>query len=685
MKLLASLLGCAVADYACCPYDDFGVVNPHCPLTEKTPWAMQNANANSDPEGVSDHICKAWEANIDATMEGNEDGDNWGGCGFQRHFPWAMTHAINGGSTPAAPATLEHCRMGVFDCTAGVGNPMVNKYMALKAGSIAFPLSTGGFSAQHTNDVFGQVTLGGVCKLWIPVLLNSIDSVSIAGVHMNGGGTAGDPGHLAVFDGAEVCEAANCVGNTVAGTAFCFSVVNVAEFMENNMPGSAFRVMNANVAGKDIGGGDPIRLEGNTFEGEFPVDFGSSIEPANEAGGGGTIVDAGASFDVVVHFKSAWCIRHWTLVDMQTDPDWGSQDVNGDDYPLMDDGNSNPQHAHTDVADKRFDGQVGICGCCDGLGTTRHDAASHLANDPSADTCTPCTTGGCVELNTYGAGVVDMKWPNAGAWAAYHSFITCSDNEFMIYNGATGITGGNIDVNDNARIVVHSMFYNDVRHDYSNAHEGTGTVVIRGNFRQAGSKMTNCGPGVIDTADNMRCTWNWNFMLNAGKDEEEWFNRDSPQSFAVWKDGAAVSRNDEADTHAATGGMISDIVETHTFVADFQAWDTDLGSGSTGNTHSMSIDASKYFSDPNAAMVVNADKHEFTFTMHCLESSLDGNGAIILGGNIGDDNTQNVRDIFPDCYMGDEIHFSYTIAGGASGDLDHRISAWFSSVTATSF
>merc|ERR1712080_316099 len=105
MKLLASLLGCAAADYACCPYDDFGVVNPGCPLTEKTPWAMTSSNANPDPQGVANHICKAWEANIDATMEGNEDGDNWGGCGFQRHFPWGIDDAKVGDGTPNDPTT----------------------------------------------------------------------------------------------------------------------------------------------------------------------------------------------------------------------------------------------------------------------------------------------------------------------------------------------------------------------------------------------------------------------------------------------------------------------------------------------------------------------------------------------------------------------------------------------------
>merc|ERR1712159_577323 len=107
------------------------------------------------------------------------------------------------------------------------------------------------------------------------------------------------------------------------------------------------------------------------------------------------------------------------------------------DYPLKDDGNGNPQHAHTDVADKRFDGSVGLCGCCDNSGV-RHDDPSNT--QITAGECTKCAGQGCTEFNTYGPGVTGgMKWPNAGAWAAYHSFITCADSNFMIYDVASAL------------------------------------------------------------------------------------------------------------------------------------------------------------------------------------------------------------------------------------------------------
>lgn len=673
MKLLASLLGCAAADYACCPYDDFGVVNPGCPLSEKTPWAMQNGNANADAGGVSDHSCKAWEANIDATMEGNEDQDDWGGCGFQRHFPWGITDAQDGG---ARDLTLEHCKMGVFDCD--VNNPtMSNGYKTLQLTGVGIniPLETGGFSAGTNNHVFGEVTLGGVCKLFIPVALGSIDSVSIAGVHMNGGGTiTNNNGKAAVFDAA-VCNTGDCSGTgVIPGTAYCFSVVNIGEFMENRpaTPGAA-GIMNANVAGKDQGGNNPITLDGATSEGSYSVDFGQSIEPTVPDGGSGTLVDVGANFDVVVHFKSVWCIRHWDIVQMQSVPDVGSLDS---DYPLQDNAGV-PDHAHSDVADKRF--MAGMCGCGDG--TDRHDANS---GGPAALGCG--AVPGCTDINSY-AGLVPggMKWPNAGAWAAYYSFISCANSDFMIYDVLNGITAGTQNTTPQDRVTVHSMFYNDIRHDYSNNHGNTGTIVIRGNIRQVGEVITNCGPGQVPTSDSKRCTWNWNFSLNGGKDAETWMERTNPESFAVWGGGNAFLRGDEAD---ALPSLITTILHKVQFTMTF-ADDSDASSGA-GNTHAFTLDAPKYFSAPSPTLGGGTAGNAFAFEMYCLQSSADGTGSQIITspadkvalGDTGDN--QSVRDIFPDCYMGDEIHFEYQISGGpGSNAADSRISAWYSHSSAT--
>ena len=93
MKLSQKLLalgGVTLADYACCPYDDYGMPHQACTnaLPEKTPFSLEPDWRNG--------ACKAWEANVDATFDGNDNGcesgsntnENWGSCGFQRHFPW---------------------------------------------------------------------------------------------------------------------------------------------------------------------------------------------------------------------------------------------------------------------------------------------------------------------------------------------------------------------------------------------------------------------------------------------------------------------------------------------------------------------------------------------------------------------------------------------------------------------
>jgi len=671
MKLLASLLGCAAADWACCGYDEFGIVNPDCPLTEKTPWAMKTDNAETDPEGITDHHCKSWEANIDATMEGNDNKDNWGGCGFQRHFPWAMRKTTDGEDKSGAGEMDDdiHCNLGVFDCSDT--SNVVSVYGALKTSAgFLFSLTNGAFSASGTNAVFGEVHLGGVCKLWIPVTESAIDSVHIAGVHMNGGGTVGDGGTMAVFDGAELCHDETCsdATKTVAGTAYCFSVVNIGEFMRNNNEGGPHDVMNANVAGKDDGGHPSFDLAGTASEGAYTVHYGDSIRPGALNGGGDTAVNVGASFDVVVHFKSQWCISHWTIVDMQAPGDWNSE-TTADDYVL--EGNP-PHHHHTDVADKRFDGQVGVCGCC-ADGGDRHDTVSTI----TAKGCFACS--GCSEFNTYGAMVgTQYSWPNAGAWAAFYSFITCADNGFMIYDVATAAGTGTITKTSNMRQTVHSMFYNDVRHDWTNAHEGSGTLVIRGNMRQVGTMVTNCGPGIIHTDDSARCTWNWNFVVNTAGDAEDWFERDDPKEHRVWLAGDDTDRNVETSVF---DGLITSLVETHDFSVVFQN-DDDLGTNVDDSDDVFTLDASKYFTTP--AKSVTAANHEFSFTMHCKQSNVDGTGIEIDGtgfANAGDTTDTNIRDLFPDCYFGDEIHFQYTLAKTNSVNNDQRLNAWYSYTT----
>lgn len=852
MKLLASLLGAAAADYACCPYDNFGVVFEHCPLTEKTPWAMDGATPPAaDPLGVEHHLCKAWEANVDATFEGTEDYDNWGGCGFQRHFPWFwgtngefMEQSV-GGTPNAVNLNSMHCTLGYMQCT---GANYFTNYRGFQVGTNTFRLDThaspftGGTVSNGVHSghavVVGQVHLGAVCKLWIPVRLKFIDSVQISGVHMRGGGVPPsnpvvandvhsndnhDGQSAAVFNDAKVCADGSCTTGTAMahGTAYCFSVVNIGEFMENyhegqsNKGAASFNVMNGNVAGMDSNGHDPIKLPGPLSRQEYDVHFGEPLDHTNFVSGsnpgGATIVESGANFDVVVHFKSQWCMRHWKKVDLQQvdnagsnngHHDWGSNVL---DYEVTSSNVNTPHHHHTDVADKRFDARVGICGCCNAAGNRHDDPNTHwdftnsaplaaTVGTTDAESCTRCdgaVTGSiyenCDTINFYndvfdtnGAHVNGgYKWPNAGAWAAFYSFITCSNHEFMIYDDVQtiSVTDGSItgradrDSSNQRRVAVHSMFYNDIRHDYSNNAKGTGTICIRGNIRQVGSKIVYCGPGIINTSAHdqsppettvtgnkhngdpgtntqwlglsnfKRCTWNWNFhegtttVGGVAKDPEHWFESDpSLVTYQrVW-DTVAVPRGDDTRTFGSNGhdDYVSPVTETVTFTISFQN-DFDQGPVHTlgSTTYELFIDAPKYFTSP-AQMAAGVaftdlgatnppdDGHYWTFTMFCLQSSLDGNGAqmpVLTGFNgldgwgLGHDPSQSgpvaglptlnnpitdfpdtadtqYRDLFPDCYMGDEIHFEYVITGGSNafnggnGNTDHRISAWFSHVEA---
>jgi len=953
MKLLASLLGAAVADYACCPYDHYGVVYEGCPLTEKTPWAMDDNN--HDRWGVEHHMCKAWEANVDATFEGTEDYDNWGGCGFQRHFPWYWGPAgvfmegqpiLNQGGANEEM----HCRLGYFDCNNGPNyGTNYHGFMPVnhnKPNPIVHRLDTdtAAFTASGHAAVVGKVHLGAVCKLWIPVRRKFIDSVSVAGVHLFGGGSMEggdvdetmDNGKASVFDETWVCADDDCnnPGNTpnngdniAMGTSYCFSVVNIGEFFENwhgrdDQLGKdgQFNVMNGNVAGRDEGGHDAIRLPGKEFEHDFEVNFGDPVDnfdalnpdpsnPVENPPGMGTIVEGGANFDVVVHFKSQWCMRHWKIVDMQQydlifaqgqgperHPDWISVNNGHDDwgsmehdYEIYKDYNDprNPPHAHTDVMDKRIDATVGMGGCCldlnanglnDGTGPfVRYDDDSFWdftdnwrPLPPTATGCAPCDRlqhgdnnvahgysshnwDGADNINFYSQWFVDnnmhgeFHWPNAGAWAAFHSFITCADNQFMIYDliqsvDANGmvLTMANRDTPKQTRDVVHSMFYNDIRHDYTNAAHGTGDICIRGNLRQVGTKVVYCGPGVINTmahrqsiavdadgdhvggpndgatndwlnsVDFRRCTWNWNFhegfehiqLLNQDftnnaekfihRDPEHFFERNNPTYQRVWGMGEAILRghdwHDADENNGAGDGnpdlphlpgwsnghdiYVRPVVETVTFTISFQT-DKDHGPdyliatdvhnqigvvdgngevqdgltagdnnprnldpyGGAGmgnpdvhpNQYQFFLDAPKYFTPQeeieirvkaNTNHLSTDQAHQVTFTMWCLESSLDGNGPQMpIGANRRDgyghevdpeapnapdyatgfadindfkddfDDDVQYRDRFPDCFMGDEIHFEYVIKNGEnqfvgdqSNNQHHRISAWYSYV-----
>lgn len=231
-----------------------------------------------------------------------------------------------------------------------------------------------------------------------------------------------------------------------------------------------------------------------------------------------------------------------------------------------------------------------------------------------------------------------------------------------------------------ARTLVHSMFYNDIRHDHSNAHGATGSVVIRGNIRQVGEQVKYCGPGEIPAnSATERCTWNWNFMVGTNDLAEEWFSRTNPSHVNVWNSATGVNIDDrdilrEDGANIFSPALIDPVVKKVAFTVTLKSDST----VSTTSARTFTLDADKYFTTPAEASTSAA--HVWTFTMQCLQSSLDGTGtAIADAGTLADLGTGLSRDMFPDCYMGDEIHFNFvsTDASGTAGG-DHRISAWYS-------
>merc|ERR1712088_60846 len=314
-----------------------------------------------------DNECKAWESNVDATFEGNTIGgcapDNWGACGFQRHFPWRTLTASSAEETALSLTGLASLDI---DTTSGF---------------VAAYATSGGQAAIADYNLGGLPFLGGICKLFIPVPSDKIVQVQVAGVHKPGNNYAQFPARATV--GA----------TTLDGTAYRFSVANVAESRDNTNG-----INNGNVAGEGRATAPDGRLD--LFAGlnsiqrqagvAFGVAFGDSLAAQTDVATGGELgeVKAGGNFDVVAHFADDWCEGRWTATDMQMTGDEGAGDV---DYNNQQQ-NAGFSHDHKDIMDKR------------------HNAAGYGTLYATS--------------NTHGA-VDNVRWPNSGAWAGFYSFVMC--------------------------------------------------------------------------------------------------------------------------------------------------------------------------------------------------------------------------------------------------------------------
>lgn len=608
MKLsqkLLGLAGLAMADYACCPYDDYGLPDSDCTtaLPEKTPF-------DSSPTWYN-NACKAWEVNIDATHEGNALGgcadDNWGGCGFQRHFKWGQAASADLSTSILTGFTIQNTNEFDDTVVAPAINPFLEDYSAAHAGGNTARVFGGG-DLEFT--IGGLPFLGGICKLFVPVHQQYIDQVSIAGVHVSGTTISQYKGQMAASDGGAPATTA-----TMDGTLYCFSVVNIQEFKTNTND-----VANGNVAGNSgnvHGNGDntdfneDIFKDKNSLERQAGIDIGSFGDAAVVSGGGG-MQAVGNNFDVVAHFNSAWCTENAAskIVDMQMSPD-----VNHgtDDYEF-DHESGTFTHAHTDVLDKRHN-KVGYST----IGKYSQDSGN----------------AGYLENN--------LRWPNMGAWAAYYSVVSCTST-YQAGTDGYDIAGAA------TAAVVHSVSSNDFRTDEGNPADCTTKwATYRFNVRQVGSNVEICGPGQLPDTGSKRCTWNWNYEASAtfgpgtdtDTDPEGFFDRNDNMAISVWsrKRRDAVARNDAANSVAPV-----------------------LNNVTIGMTFKDQNNVAIAGANMNDVVVDNYGVSAITVAGSTITLGCDA-GTIPAGGNH--------RDAFPTCFTGDEIHASvaYSPQGGTRGRI----------------
>jgi len=603
MKLsqkLLGLAGVALADYACCPYDDYGLPDSTCTtaLREKTPFA------ESAQQPWIQNDCKAWEFNADAIFEGNDKcGVNYGQCGFQRQFSWDAEGAASG----TAASTLTHYP-GIsadFKLEYGVDTIANTKDFDTEYGTSTFTYTGTALGERQASDGWGigrAPILGGICKLFVPVPPKYIVQVQVAGVHKDGASHTMFPGRFK----------ASASESFVDGTVFCFSVVNPSEGDVNDNG-----VANGNVNGRgavgelafgdDFAGKNSLQRQAGLAP---AVNFGDALvgSPGQNINGANDLNNSrGGNFDVVAHFDTTWCTNNGspTVVEMQQAGDYRDGD---NSYNIVND------HAHNDIVEKRF--------------ASINYGTIYTASSPA---------GYMVNGGNY-------RWPNKGAWAGYHSVVTCAQysaaTDGLVYNGA--------------RDYVMSVSGGDFRQGSSAA---CNDLNYRFNVRQVGTGIENCGPGQLPDADNKRCTWNWNYDADGNGETEEFFDRTNNLVFNTWNSSgrkrrqAAVAHAAAAPNVSPNGPSTSNLAFTFTFVD---------GMGATPSTLTLSSDNDHTTSPPVDYVDISGN----VATLKCDPTT----------------GLTPFRDNFPDCFFGDELHFSVTYTAEDTSDPRARINSWYSTV-----
>jgi len=254
--------------------------------------------------------------------------------------------------------------------------------------------------------------------------------------------------------------------------------------------------------------------------------------------------------------------------------------------------------------------------------------------------------------------------------------------------------------NDN-RMVVVGGWHQDYRH-------GKGACV-RFNIRQVGENIKYCADGDEEQFNSKdpnslyknptgntqewsqnrpeRCTWNWNYNELSGSgnyDAEAWFDSLDPLHMQVWETnavsqaavekfideplpGATNTGGYQAAVVAATGTLTSDVV-INVMLQERRRLVNGVAAGAYVNPNHLEMD-SEYASapDPTAFNPASGAVTDFPLVANLFDAtSLGCTSKITLtckntgkynGGATG---SARMRDHFPDCFFGDEIHGQFT-------------------------
>jgi len=237
--------------------------------------------------------------------------------------------------------------------------------------------------------------------------------------------------------------------------------------------------------------------------------------------------------------------------------------------------------------------------------------------------------------------------------------------------------------NDN-RMVVVGGWHQDYRH-------GTGACV-RFNLRQVGENIKYCADGDEEefnekdpstlyknpTGDtnpwsqdaNNRCTWNWNYNQLTGFDAESWFDSIDPLHMQVWaaeefidEPAPGVSNTNGYKT-AVVGGTLTTNVVINLLIQERRYDRNGVAPPAFVPPTSLDMDGDYATGALDAAFIATASPSADYVAFDAVSGGQTGTVTLACKNtgkyNGGSSGADRMRDHFPDCFFGDEIHGQWT-------------------------